>query len=60
MNVGPHLVALLLLIGLVPVAVYALAQTGIAAVALANVILIFTCLYYVFSGREEPPAAIAE
>ncbi|WP_311172902.1 hypothetical protein [Halobellus ordinarius] len=50
MNVGPNLVSVLLLGGLVPVAVYALALEGIAAVALLNVVIIFGCLYYIFSG----------
>ncbi|MFA1611187.1 hypothetical protein [Halobellus rubicundus] len=60
MNLGPQFVAAVLLLALVPVAAFALAQTGMAAVALVNVLLIFGCLYYVLSVRDEPLSPVGE
>ena len=57
MSVSPRIVALVTLAALVPGAVFVVSKATIAAVALLNVVLIFGCLYLIFSPHEEQQVA---
>jgi len=57
MNVRPrHLAAGTLLLALVPVALYAVGASTVAAIALVNVVLVAGCLYYMFGPSENEHA----
>jgi len=60
MNVRPQVIATLMpLLSLVPVALYANGQKTIAVVALGNVLIVASCLYYMFSEAEGDEHAVA-
>jgi len=54
-----RLAAGLLLLALVPVALYAAGQSTLAVISLVNVVLVAGCLYYMFGPSESERTHVA-